>query len=139
METNSFDNFIDDPRTVEVVSTVQDDLLKDIDFRHYEYADWKYEKIQEQIEEFQKNLSFDYDVCIQLASFGHSITMYVEEIGYQNPDILYFWGTVNDNKAQLIQNAAQLSFMLLAVPKKNPDEKPHRIGFFIQDENDKKQ
>lgn len=97
--------------------------------RDYHMADWKYDKIKEQIEEFQNNLPDTVDVCVQLASFGHNITMVVDSIGYQNPDIMFFYGTVDGNEAQLIQHMSQLNFLLLALPKKEKKDKPRRIGF----------
>ena len=102
--------------------------------RDYTMADWKYEKLKEQIEEFQENLPDAVDVCIQLASFGQSILMIVDEIGYQNPDLLYFYGTVNGNEAQLIQHISQLNFLLMTQPKPEPQAKPRRIGFATDDE-----
>ncbi len=102
--------------------------------RNYNLADWKYEKLQEQIEEFQDNLSDDVDVCVQLASFGASTIMQVTNIGYQNPDILYFYGYINGNEAQLIQHMSQLSFLLMTVKKEEPDRPPRRIGFVAEDE-----
>jgi hypothetical protein len=73
-------------------------------------------------------------MCVQLASFGQSIVMVVDSIGYQNPDILYFFGTVNGNEAQLIQHASQLNFLLLTQQKPRPEEKPRRIGFAAQED-----
>lgn len=43
--------------------------------RNYNLADWKYEILQEQIEEFQSDLSDDLDVCVALTSFGKSMIM----------------------------------------------------------------
>ena len=106
--------------------------------RDYTMADWKYEKLKEQIEELQENLPDTVDVCIQLASFGESILMIVDDIGYQNPDLLYFYGTVNGNEAQLIQHISQLNFLLVTQPKPEPQAKPKRIGFAIDDEADEK-
>ena len=104
------------------------DYIKSFHIRDYKLADWKYEKIVEQIQEFQEGLSESVDVLVQLSSFGSGL-MLVEEIGFQNPDLLYFYGTVSGNKAQLIQHMTQLNFMLLAIPRKDGSEKPHRIGF----------
>lgn len=97
--------------------------------RNFNFVDWKYEKIKEQIEEFQSDLSEDTDVCVSLASFGTSMIMQVEDIGYQNPDLLYFYGYINGNKAQLIQHASQLNFALIAVKKEDTTRPPRRIGF----------
>ena len=102
--------------------------------RDYSMADWKYEKLKEQIEEFQENLLDNVDVCIQLASFGQTVLMIVDEIGYQNPDLLFFYGTVNGNEAELIQHVSQLSFLLMTQPKPEPQAKPRRIGFITDEE-----
>lgn len=104
----------------------------------YTTADKKYAILKREIQEFQENLSDDLDVCVELASFGTSIVMQVIDIGYQNPDILYFWGYVNGNKAQLIQHISQLNFLLMAVPTENPHEEPRRIGFVVEDDDDEK-
>ena len=63
------------------------DPMLNVETHRYEYASWKYEKLMEQINSFQSNLSDDLDVCVALASFGSSTIMQVTEIGYQNPDI----------------------------------------------------
>ena len=104
--------------------------------RNYNLADWKYEKLVEQIEEFQSDLSDDVDVCIALTSFGRSMIMQVTDIGYQNPDMLYFYGSIDGNKTQLIQHISQLNFALMTVKKENPEQTPKRIkiGFAITDE-----
>ena len=101
--------------------------------RDYTHADWKYEKLKEEIEAFQRNLSEDLDVCVQLASFGTNILMQVTDIGYQNPDLLYFYGYVNGNDAQLIQHMSQLNFMLMAVKREDPAKPPRRIGFSVEE------
>lgn len=46
--------------------------------------------------------------------------MIVDEIGYQNPDLLFFYGIVNRNEAQLIQYISQLNFLLMTQPKPEP-------------------
>ena len=102
--------------------------------RDYKMADWKYEKIKEQIEEFQADLSDDVDVCVALASFGTSMIMQVTDIGYQNPDLLYFYGYINGNQTQLIQHISQLNFVLMAVKKEKPERPPRRIGFAVDNE-----
>ena len=109
------------------------EAIETINIRNYSLADWKYEKIKEQIEEFQEKLSDDVDVCVALASFGTSMIMQVTDIGYQNPDMLYFYGNINGNKTQLIQHISQLNFVLMAVKKEEPERPPRRIGFVVDD------
>ena len=115
------------------INTSVAESLKSFDLRNYSLADWKYEKIKEQIEEFQLDLSEDVDVCVALASFGTNIIMQVEDIGYQNPDMLYFYGNINGNKAQLIQHVSQLNFALMTAKKEEPDRPPRRIGFICDE------
>lgn len=103
--------------------------------RNYSMADWKYEKIKEEVEAFQAELDDDTDVCVSLASFGTNMVMYVTDIGYQNPDMLYFYGYINGNKTQLIQHMSQLNFVLMAVKKDEPERPARRIGFSIESED----
>lgn len=92
-------------------------------------ADFQYEKIMAQIKEFEDELDENSEAAVQLTSFGQSVVMAVSQIGYQNPDLLYFYGLINGKPAQLIQHISQLSFLLIAVPKTDPNAPPHKIGF----------
>ena len=103
--------------------------IESINLRDYSMADWKYEKIKEQIKAFQAHLADDVDVCVALASFGTHMIMQVTDISYQNPDMLYFYGYINGNETQLIQHVSQLNFILMAVKKEEPQRPPRRIGF----------
>ena len=103
--------------------------------RDYSLADWKYEKIKEEVEAFQAELDDDTDVCVLLASFGTSMVMHVTGMNYQNPDMLYFYGYINGNKTQLIQHMSQLNFVLMAVKKDEPERPARRIGFSIESED----
>ena len=97
--------------------------------RNYNLADWKYEKIIEQIRDFEQNLDDEHEVAVRLASFGSSITMIVTDISYQNPDILYFYGFVNGKDAQLIQHTSQLNFLITSIEKEDKSKPARRIGF----------
>lgn len=97
--------------------------------RNYNLADWKYEKIIEQIRDFEQKLDDEHEIALKLASFGSSITMAVTYIGFQNPDILYFYGFVNGKEAQLIQHASQLNFLITSVEKEDKSKPARRIGF----------
>ncbi len=107
--------------------------IEAVNMRDYSMADWKYEKIKEQIEDFQATLADDVDVCVALASFGTNMIMQVADIGYQNPDMLYFYGYINGNETQLIQHVSQLNFILMAVKKEEPERPPRRIGFSTEE------
>ncbi len=103
--------------------------------RNYNLADWKYEKIMEEIHDFEEDLDEEHEIALKLASFGSSVTLIVTSIGYQNPDILYFYGFVNGNYSQLIQHASQLNFLITSVEREDKAKPARRIGF-IASEND---
>ena len=50
-------------------------LADSISIRDYDMADWKYEKIMEQIHNFEETLDPEHEIALKLASFGSSITM----------------------------------------------------------------
>ena len=79
----------------------------------YQYASQKFESIVNEIS---------------------SLTMIVTDIGYQDPDLMYFWGTVNGRPAELIQHMNQLNFLIIAVDKEEPEQPARRIGFVLAEE-----
>lgn len=101
--------------------------------RNYHLADYQHELIMESISEFEKDLDDNHEVALYLASFGQSLLMNVESIGYANPSLIYFHGLVNGRHSTLIQHVSQLSFLLTSVEKAEPEKPPRRIGFDIGD------
>lgn len=97
--------------------------------RDYSLADWKYEKIMEEIAEYEAKLDNDHEIALRLASFGSSTVMVVTSVGYQNPDMLYFYGFVNGKNAQLIQHVNQLNFLITSVEREDKTKPARRIGF----------
>lgn len=97
--------------------------------RDYSHADYQYEIICKNIKKFQDKLDDEHEVGLQLASFGQSILLNVTGVGYSNPSLIHFYGYYNDNKAHLIQHINQLNFLLLSVPKTDPEKPARRIGF----------
>ena len=101
--------------------------------KNYSMADTAYEHITTQMQEFQDELDTEHEVAVMLASFGQPVMLLVESIGYQNPNLLYFYGTLNGQTAQLIQHINQLNFVLVSVAKP-PDRPARRIGFHVDEE-----
>lgn len=97
--------------------------------RNYSLADWKYEKIMEEIAEYEAKLDNDHEIALRLASFGSSTVMVVTSVVYQNPDMLYFYGFVNGKDAQLIQHVSQLNFLITSVEREDKTKPARRIGF----------
>lgn len=91
-------------------------------------SEWLYRQLEEQIKRFQNKLSADQEVGVMLAGFGQPVVMSLERVGFQYPDVISFWGSVNRSAAQLIQQIGQLSYMLIALNA--PDHSPaRRIAF----------
>ena len=83
-------------------------------------------RLCEYVVEFERSLEEDEEVAFRLVSFGESIIVYVEDIGYYNPSLISFVGfAATGEKVNLIQHISQLSFLLIATKTTNP----RRIGF----------
>ncbi len=92
-------------------------------------AEWAYDRIVLYIRAFEKELDADQEVAIGFAGSEAGI-LRIEGLGFFDPDILTFYGTDDDGlKNQLIQHVSQLSVMLQARPKADPNDAPRRIGF----------
>lgn len=120
----------------EKLSSVHELKLPKLDTRNYQIADYQYELLCDYIKQFQDELDDKHEVGLQLASFGQSITLNVTDIGYSNPSIIDFYGYCNGNKAHLIQHINQLNFLLISVPKSDPEKPARRIGFETNSSNE---
>ena len=91
-------------------------------------AKWAYESLGEYIKNFEAELDEDHEIGARLVSFGQSVTFHIEDISYEGPGIITFYGrTEAMEKVQLVQHVSQLSVLLIAVKKQQ--DKPRRIGF----------
>lgn len=90
-------------------------------------AEW--ERICEQIKDFQDELDEDHEVALMLANFGQSTVMVVEDIGFQDPCLIYYYGYVNGKYCQLIQHISQINFLLMAVKRPDSNKPARRIRF----------
>lgn len=92
-------------------------------------AESAYDRIIQYIREFERHLNADQEVAMGFAGSEVGV-LRIEGLGYVAPDILTFYGTDDSGmRNQLIQHVSQLSVMLQAKPKANPDDIPRRIGF----------
>ena len=98
--------------------------------RDYNLADWMYERLVNTINDFEKELPDNMQAGGRLVSF-QNITFSIDDISYWNPDIIKFYGTLNDgSKVELVQHTSQLNLLLVAVPRKGDLSKPRRkIGY----------
>ncbi|QQE76541.1 hypothetical protein KDJ56_07730 [Brevibacillus composti] len=87
------------------------------------------------INEFDRNLDEEHQVAMRLVSFGQSITFHVTHLGYCDPSLIRFYGTLeNGSLVELIQHVSQISFLLMAVKRVNPIEPKKPIGFLSKSE-----
>lgn len=88
------------------------------------------ERLYKTISQFDHELDEHHEIAVRLVSFGQSVTFQIESIGYINPGLIIFNGhTDNGDRVQLTQHMTQISFLLLAVKRSNPEEPKRPIGF----------
>lgn len=98
--------------------------------RTSEMAEGYYDRLVEMINNFDKELDEEHEVGMRLVSFGQTIQFHVEDLGYYNPGLIRFYGKTEDGKEiELIQHISQISFLLMAVKRLNPEKPKKRIGF----------
>jgi hypothetical protein len=87
-------------------------------------------RIAKAIERFDATLKRDEEVGMRLLTSGQAITFHFEAMDFFNPSLLIFKGTTDDGeRIELVQHVSQLSFLLVALPRKNPDQPRRRFGF----------
>ncbi|MCF8410269.1 MAG: hypothetical protein K9G31_03155 [Crocinitomicaceae bacterium] len=101
------------------------------EIKNHNLADAFYEKLVNIIIDFEKNLNTDEEVGARLVSFGETIIIHIDDLGYWNPSLIYFYGRDNnDREVQLVQHVSQISVLLMKVPRTNLQRE--RIGFKMQ-------
>ena len=91
------------------------------------------ENLHQEILNYQENLSNTEDVAMSIVKFNESITLLVDSIGYIGYNLVRFGGKDSFGKPlELIQHVSQLNFLLMVVPKPQPEAPKRKIGF-VQD------
>lgn len=86
-----------------------------------------------EIQRYQSNLPDTEDVAMMLTQFNESIQILVTGIGYSGYNLVCFHGEDKDGKPlELIQHVQQLNFLLMVVPKPEPEVPKRQIGFVGQ-------
>lgn len=84
----------------------------------------------DRIQRFECTLDQEHEVGVRLVHFGQSIQFNVLRIGCMDPSLIWFEGTQeNGSTIQLIQHVSQISFLLIASKRLNPQEPKRKIGF----------
>jgi hypothetical protein len=89
------------------------------------------EKILAQVNEYQAELPEGNEVAFLVAYFGSQIMLRVEEIGYQNPQMIILIGTIDGQncRSRIIQHLSQLNIVLMALPVIDGAEPREVTGF----------
>ncbi|WP_342761869.1 DUF6173 family protein [Bacillus sp. BR3(2024)] len=94
-----------------------------------------YERLVEMINNFDEDLDHEHEVGMRLVSYGQTVQFHIEDLGYYNPSLIRFYGRMdNGSRVELIQHVSQISFLLIAVKRLNPEEPKRPIGFNNSDE-----
>ena len=89
-----------------------------------------HERIVKLINDFEKNLNPNLEAGVRLVSFGKTVQFHIQNLGYWTPNIIIFYGTLEDGApVQMVQHMSQLSFLLVAMKRRNPDAPRRCIGF----------
>lgn len=115
------------PDLTEAIQAMQETRMADCGYAHI-----LYERLMKQIQNFEADLNPDEEIAAYLSSFGTTMLIQIEDIGYHNPFFIIFYGyTVNDGqRIQLVQHTTQLNVLFTSVklcPEKN--RQARRIGF----------
>jgi hypothetical protein len=87
-------------------------------------------RISAEIRAFEDSLDPESEVGVKLVSFGGSVVVHIREVGYWQPNLILFAGQLEDESpVRLIQHISQLSFLLMRVPRIDPEEPRCPIGF----------
>ena len=88
------------------------------------------ENLYNEIINFQSNLPETEDVAMSVVKFNESITLFVDSIGYIGYNLIRFGRKDSLGKPmELIQHVSQLNFLLMVVPKVEPEAPKRKIGF----------
>lgn len=91
-----------------------------------------YERLVEYIIDFEKDLTDKEEVGAKIVSFGESMIIHIDDIGYWNPRLISFQGfDTKGQKIQLIQHVNQISILLIKV-KRMPER--IRVGYKLSHE-----
>lgn len=84
----------------------------------------------EHIEKFERGTDDALEVGVRLVSFGQAVIVHVAEVGYTQPNLVWFSGKLDDGSTvSLIQHLSQLNFLLMRVPRLEPEAPKRPIGF----------
>jgi hypothetical protein len=101
------------------------------------YASEFHKRLVKWINNFDASLDEKHEVGIRLVSFGQTVTFHLQDLGYWNPSLISFTGTMESGApVELIQHVSQISILLMKVERKDPDKPKRPIGFTANDSDE---
>lgn len=89
-----------------------------------------YKHLKKRAEDFDNKLDGSQAVGVKLIPSGQSVTFQVTALGYCDPSLIIFGGvTESGSEVQLIQHVSQINFLLMAMPRPNPEKPKVPLGF----------
>lgn len=89
-----------------------------------------FNQLVQRVQDFEAKLDQEHEVGMRLVSFGKSTEFSVARIGYLDPSLIWFQGTLADGSdVELVQHVNQISFMLIKLKRLSPQEPRCPIGF----------
>lgn len=100
------------------------------DIAEANYANEFCERLEAQIRAFDEELDQDHEVGVRLVSYGQTVVFHLTHLGFHNPSLIFFYGETPDgHRVQLIQHVSQISFILMAMTKPDPEQPRRPFGF----------
>lgn len=94
-----------------------------------------FNELIQRIRKFESELNQDYEVGMQLVTFGNATQFSVSSLGYTDPSIIWFSGILDDGAhVELVQHVSQISFLMVALKREDPEKPKAPIGFFLPHE-----
>jgi hypothetical protein len=104
-----------------------------VDNRASEFA----KRILNKVQEYDATLDTAHETGLWLANFGQAVIIHIQDIGYSNPSLIWFIGTMdNGEPVELIQHVSQISLLLMQRPRPNPEQPKRPIGFLHKPEEE---
>lgn len=82
-----------------------------------------------QVKEFEKSLDSKHEAYMRLVSTSGAI-MDADSVAYKHPNLVCFYGTIDNQPAMMLMHISQLNMTLISRPVE-PDVPKRQIGFIL--------
>lgn len=117
-----------------VIDIPPNPLIANVNSNH---ASEFHKRLTRWINDFDSALDQEHEVGVRLVSFGQSVTFHLESLGYWNPSLILFRGTLEAGEpVELIQHVSQISVLLMKVKRRDPGAPKRKIGFNLESDHE---